>query len=186
MTRPLVNYIGIDDGPFPPDHRGDVLLVGTIYTHTRLDGLLTGKARKDGRNATERIAAMIEGSRFNPRLVLLQGIAVGGFNVIDIHGLHERIGYPVLAVVRRRPNLRRIREVLLNRVPGGARKWSLIEKAGPVEPIQGVYVQRVGLTPAQAEQVVRDTAIHGKLPEPLRVAHILAGGIVTGHSHGRA
>ena len=65
-------------------HRGDVDLVGVVYTGRRLDGVLTGRARRDGRNATDRIAGMIEGSRFNERIVLLGGIAVGGWNVVDI------------------------------------------------------------------------------------------------------
>jgi endonuclease V-like protein UPF0215 family len=30
------------------------------------------------------------------------------------------------------------------------------------------------------------TTLHGKLPEPLRIAHLIAGGIVTGKSRGRA
>ena len=35
---------------------------------------------------------------------------------------------------------------LLERVRGGARKWALIEAAGPMEPAAGVMVQRAGLS----------------------------------------
>jgi uncharacterized protein len=186
MSRPIVNLIGIDDAPFAPEHRGDVLLVGTVYTGTRLDGVVAGKARRDGADATRRIAAMVQGSRFNERLVLLGGIAVGGFNVVDIHALAEDLGYPVLVVARRKPNLRRIERALRDHVPGGERKWRLIEKAGPMEQLGEVWVQRVGLTARQAEQVLRDCTLHGKIPEPLRSAHLIAGGVTLGQSRGRA
>ena len=79
-----------------------------------------------------------------------------------------------------------IRETLLAKIPGGNRKWRLIEKAGPMEACAGVFVQRAGLSLAQAEQVVRDLTIHGKLPEPVRAAHLIAGAYAEGTSRGRA
>jgi len=178
--------MGLDDGPFPPEARGDVPLVATQFTRARLDGVLTGKARIDGRNATARIAAMIEGSKFEPRVVLLGGIAVGGFNVVDLHALHARLERPVLVVARKRPNLVRIREALLTQVPGGARKWRLIERAGPMERAGEVWVQRAGLSLRDAEQALAASTFHGKIPEPLRVAHLIAGALVEGQSRGRA
>lgn len=186
MTKPIANFAGIDDGPFELDHRGDVALVATIYTGHRLDGLVTGRARRDGRNSTAQIADMLLTSRFNPSVVLLSGIAVAGFNVIDLHELHERLERPVLTVARRQPDLSKIKHALLRTVPGGARKWSLIQKAGPMEQLGGVWVQRAGLTPGQAKQVLRASTQHGKLPEPLRTAHLIAGGMVLGHSRGGA
>jgi endonuclease V-like protein UPF0215 family len=89
-------------------------------------------------------------------------------------------------VGRKRPNLARIRAALLNHVPGGARKWRLIERAGPMEPIAGLYVQCAGIRLEDAARVLRRLAISAKLPEPLRTAHLVAGGIATGESRHRA
>ena len=188
MGRRLSNVIGVDDGPFDRAHRGDVPLLGAVYASGRLDGVLTSKVRRDGANATERVAAMIAGSPFDPhiRAVLLGGIAFAGFNVVDLAGLHARLGRPVLAVARRAPNLKAIERALCTRVPGGARKWRLIQQAGAMEPVEGVWVQRAGLTLSEAAQLLRRHRQHGKLPEPLRVAHLLAGAWVTGVSHGGA
>jgi endonuclease V-like protein UPF0215 family len=36
-----------------------------------------------------------------------------------------------------------------------------------------------------ARAVVQATTLHGNVPEPLRLAHLIAGGIATGHSRGR-
>ncbi len=186
MSRPYANFIGVDDGPFPRDHRGDVVLAGAVFTQRRLDGIVLGRARRDGRNATERIARLVEGSPFNERMVLLGGIAVGGWNVVDIHALHRRLGLPVLVVARRQPDMARIERSLLRSVPGGARKWALVQKAGPMEPCAGLWVQRAGLSPAQARQVLRDTVEHAAVPEPLRIAHLIAGAVATGTSRGSA
>jgi hypothetical protein len=43
-----------------------------------------------------------------------------------------------------------------------------------MKQVRGVYVQRVGLTPEQADAVVARFAVNGNYPEPLRVAHLVA------------
>ncbi len=188
MSRRLSNVIGVDDGPFERAHRGDVPVVGVVYAGERLDGILRTRVRRDGANATDRVADLVEGSAFDGHVqaVLLNGIALAGFNVVDIDALHRRLGRPVLVVARRAPDLAAIERALRRRVPGGARKWRLIQAAGPMEPIEGVYVQRAGLTRAEAAGLVRRHARHGLIPEPLRVAHLVAGAYVTGVSRGRA
>lgn len=189
MASPRLSHVaGFDDAPFERSHRGDVLVVGAVYSGARLEGVLSGKVRRDGVNSTATLIDLVAGSRFYPQLqaILLQGIAFAGFNVVDIHRLHEALGRPVLAVCRRHPNLDKIREALLHHVPGGRRKWRLIEKAGPMEFRAGVYVQRAGLSPTAAETLIADFARHGRLPEPLRTAHLIAGGIVHGESRHRA
>src|SRR6266545_1643311 len=81
----ISSVVGFDDFPFPRTHRGDVQVVGTVYTRLRLDGIISGRIRRDGVNATDRLTHLIRGSRFAPqlRLVMLQGIALGGFNVVE-------------------------------------------------------------------------------------------------------
>jgi endonuclease V-like protein UPF0215 family len=132
---------------------------------------------------------MVSESKFAAQLqvILLQGIALAGFNVLDLHELHERLGLPVMTVARRRPRMRKIRSALLEGgVPGGARKWRLIESAGAMEAVAGVYVQRIGLSLEQARKLIERTAVHSSIPEPLRTAHLIAGGLAAGESRGRA
>jgi endonuclease V-like protein UPF0215 family len=187
-ARVLTNVVGFDDGPFQRGRRGArVLLVGAVCARTRLDGVISGRITQDGRNATATLAALVRGSQFDRhvRAVLLNGIAFGGFNVVDIHALAAALARPVLVIARRAPRLALIRDALA-RVPGGARKWRLIEQAGAMEPLRGVYVQRAGLSLGEARDLLAATTLHGNLPEPVRLAHLIAGGIVTGKSRGRA
>lgn len=188
LARRFTHVIGFDDAPFDRDHRGDVLVVGAVYAGLRFEGVLSAKVRRDGANSTRIIAGLVRQSRFYAQLqlVLLQGIAFGGFNVVDLPALNRLIGVPVMTVVRRRPDFDGIRRALLEHVPGGARKWKLIEKAGPVEPAGRLFVQRAGISPAQAEAALAGLCGAAAIPEPLRTAHLIAGGIARGESRHRA
>lgn len=188
MARsPFSHVVGFDDAPFSRDHRGNVPVVGAVFARLRLEGVLCGRVRRDGANATDNLARLVATSKFarQLQLVMLQGIALAGFNVIDIAALHRALDLPILVVVRRRPRLDKVRSALLARVPWGASKWGLIERLGPAEPVAGVFVQRMGLTLREAGAVIGELAVHGSIPEPLRTAHLIAGAIGTGQSRGR-
>jgi uncharacterized protein len=185
----LSNVVGFDDGPFERGRgaRGKVRLIGAVCARTRLDGVLSGHVRQDGWNATDRIVELVLGSVFAGHIqaVLLGGITVGGFNVVDIHRLTGAIGRPVLVVARRLPRLEKIRRALAH-LPGQQRRWRLIERAGPMEALGPLFVQRAGLSLNEARALLAATTLHGNLPEPLRLAHLIAGGVTTGQSRGRA
>jgi endonuclease V-like protein UPF0215 family len=180
--------VGFDDAPFDRSYRGDVLVVGAVFAGTRLDGVISTRVRRDGANSTQRLIDRLTGSKYFDQLqaILLQGIAFAGFNVVDLQRLHQATGLPVLVVARHLPDFQAIREALLQRVPGGARKWRLVEAAGPMEPMVGLYVQRCGITPENTARLLAGLQQNGNLPEPLRMAHIIAGGVTTGESRHRA
>jgi endonuclease V-like protein UPF0215 family len=55
-----------------------------------------------------------------------------------------------------------------------------MERAGEV------FIQRIGIEHDQAAELVTALAINSSLPEPLRTAHLIAAGVVTGESRHRA
>jgi endonuclease V-like protein UPF0215 family len=186
--RRISHVVGFDDAPFERSHRGDVLVVGAVFAGNRLDGVISTKVRRDGANAAQRLIDCLTGSKYFDQLqaILLQGIAFAGFNVVDLQRLHQATGLPVLVVARYRPDLQAIRKALLEQVPGGTRKWRLIEAAGPMETMAALYVQRCGITPENAARLLASLQQNSQLPEPLRVAHMIAGGVTTGESRHRA
>ncbi len=163
-------------------------MIGTIFNGPRLEGVLRGKVRRDGANATRNLATLIERSRFaaSLRAVMLQGVTLAGFNVVDLPALSDRVGLPVVAVCRTRPNREKIHSALMTSVPGGARKWRLLERLGPPRRHGGVYLHHVGLTFEQAAGLVDRFAINSQLPEPLRTAHMIAGALAQGESRHRS
>lgn len=186
--RPITNVVGFDDAPFGPDHKGDVRVVGAVCSRTRLDGVLAGKVRRDGVNATDTLIELVRGGKFREhvRAVLLQGIALAGFNVVDLHRLAGELEVPVVAAVRRQPRMQRVEDALRHHTPGGAKKWKLVQAAGPLTHLGALWVQHIGLDRAQAAALLVATTLHGNVPEPLRLAHLIAGGVTTGQSRGRA
>ncbi len=162
-------------------------MVGAVYAGLRLEGVVSGRVRRDGVNATSTIVRLVSNSRFSSHLqgVLLQGIAFAGFNVVNLEKVYAMLSIPVIAIARRRPDMEAIRCALLTHVRGGARKWALIERLGPMEPVAGVFVQRAGISLTEAGELIQRLAVSSTLPEPLRTAHLIAGGIMLGESRHR-
>lgn len=187
-TRRLSNLLCVDDAPFEKNHRGDVPLVGAVMARTRLDGVMYGKVRRDGVNSTRAIETMVRTGPFREHVqaVVLSGISFAGFNVADPQALFELSGKPVLVIARHKPRYEAIRRALLGRVPGGKRKWELIERAGEMEPVESLWVQCAGMTSGEAALLIRGSRLHGPLPEGVRLAHLLGAALVRGVSHGAA
>ncbi len=64
MGKPITNVVGFDDAPFPHAHYGDVRVVGAVCSRTRLDGVLSGKVRRDGANATDELVRLVREGKF--------------------------------------------------------------------------------------------------------------------------
>ncbi|MEZ4220912.1 MAG: DUF99 family protein [Polyangiaceae bacterium] len=175
--RRISNVLGVDDAPFPRSFRGDVPILGAVCTRTRLDGVLVSRVRRDGRNATVRIAEMLEASDANEHVqaVLLEGIALAGFNVVDIHALAERLQRPVVVFSKRKPDYPAVKRALMQRVPGGAQKWQLILRAGEMQRIDDLWVQCSGIERGAVSALLQTTRREARLPEAVRYAHLIAG-----------
>jgi endonuclease V-like protein UPF0215 family len=189
--KPEMRIVGIDDSPLVSK---EVLVVGAVMRGGGwLDGLLSTHIEKDGMDATERLAMMITGSRnySQIRVVMLNGVTFGGFNVVDIEALHRRTQLPVIVITRRLPDMESIRRALENLSEPGLRYEAML-KAGAVHEVSTkwrggpVYFQCKGIQKEDAARLIVETAVHSRLPEPVRVAHIIATGVVLGESSRRA
>jgi hypothetical protein len=129
---------------------------------------------------------MIEKCKFKPQLqaILLDGIALGGFNIVDINELNKKTKLPVIVVIRKYPDFDEIKKAL--KKIGKIEKYKLIEKAGKVEKIGKIYVQIAGISLRDAEEILKICCTRSLLPEPIRVAHLIGAGIVKGESKGDA
>lgn len=180
------NIIGFDDAPFDRNSSGPVKIVGAVFAHIRFDGVLLGEITRDGEDAAYQIARITAKSKFmeHAQLIMLQGITLGGFNVVDPFYLNDQLGLPILVVSRKSPDFAAIRKALLTHIPDGNRKWGIIESLGAMEPVGSVYVQRVGLSKDEARSVIDRLCVYSQIPEPLRTAHLIAGALIEGVSRG--
>jgi uncharacterized protein len=183
----LPRVIGFDDGPFQRRPGAAVPVAGVVCSGTRFEGLVWGRVRKDGWTATQEVCRLLEGGKFLPQLhlVLLDGIAFGGFNVVDLPALAARLKLPCVAVMRRMPDLAAV-ERALRRLPRAEQRLALLKRAGPIHQLGGFTFQVQGAEPAEVAEALARVTDRGLVPEPLRLAHLIGSAVVTGESSHRA
>ena len=116
MLKKEIRVVGIDDAPFNKFKKGNVVVIGAVFRGgSWLDGILSTKVGIDGNNATKKIADMISKCKFKPQLqcIFLNGIAVGGFNVIDVEELSKKTKLPVIVIIRKNPDIEKIKKTLI-------------------------------------------------------------------------
>lgn len=179
LSKPHLRLVGVDDGAFRRRQRSAPLAAVVWSSPDRVEEVAIGRVEVDGDDATERIVAIVRAlpAVDGVRAVLLDGIAVGGFNVVDLHAVARRLGRPAIAVTRRPPDLPRIRAALFRYFPDAARRWRRLRRAPLLEvPTSGapIFAAAAGCAPEDAVAVVRRAAVVGLWPEPLRLAHLVA------------
>jgi endonuclease V-like protein UPF0215 family len=111
---------------------------------------------------------------------MLNGVTVAGFNLVDIQKLNKATGLPIISLTQDKPDLEAIHEALKN-LPDTEKRWQIIQNEGAIRAIQNkgakLYVGLAGLDVDDALVVLDTTSTRGSLPEPLRVAHLIASGI---------
>ena len=187
MLKKEIRVIGIDDSPFNKFKDKNILVVGVVMRGgSWIDGILSTKVAVDGDDATKKLIEMINKCKFKPQLqcIFLDGIAVGGFNVIDVQELSKKTKLPVVVVIRRRPNIKNIKKTLIK--INKKNKIKLIEKAGNIIQVDDIFVQLTGIDLEEARKILKVVCTRSLIPEPLRLAHLIAQGVVFGESKGRA
>ena len=185
VIKSEIRMLGVDDGKFVPHTQGSALIVGVVLRGSCwLEGVMHTNIAIDGFDATERLTLMINSSSHckQLRLVMLNGITFGGFNVVDINKLSLAINLPIIAFMRNKPDLEAIRKAL-NNLPRSDERWKMILAAGTLLEVncrgKKIYMEKAGISETDARKIVELTATRSIIPEPLRVAHLIASGTTT-------
>jgi endonuclease V-like protein UPF0215 family len=142
----------------------------------------------DGLDATEQIREMITKSPHYKqlRIVILNGITFAGLNVVDIRKLNDETGLPVIAITTRKPNLTKILEAMKH-LPDYKKRWAAVLSAGKLYSLstnigkQKIYFEISGVSDTIAKEILLLTSTRSKIPEALRVAHLVASGLTSGN-----
>ncbi len=186
-----VRILGIDDAPFKfSDEKTDVIGV-VMRIPSYIEAVLKTEVEVDGSDACDKLAKMINSSRYKEqlRLVMLDGVALGGFNVVDIHSLHEKIDLPVVTLTRERPDFIEMEKALKGHFEDWEKRLEVIKEGELVElptKHKPIFVKFVGIGLEDLKEIIELSTVRGALPEALRVAHLIATGISAGESYGRA
>lgn len=189
MTKPQFRVLGIDDAPFSfRDPQTEVVGI-VLRAPGYVEGVLMDHVAVDGRDADERLSAMIRRSRFrdNLALILLDGAALGGFNIVDLDSLHAETGIPVATVTGKEPDAGAMEKALRARFEDADERLALLRRH-KLTPIwtshKRLYVACIGMDAKDLSDAIARCTVRGSVPEPLRIAHLMATAIKKGESRG--
>lgn len=181
------HVVGIDDGPFEKDQPDPAPVVAVMMEGAAIvEAIAVGAFPVDGDAATAFLGSWITEFRFYRAMqaVILGGITIAGLGVIDVAELAQAIARPVLVVTRRRPSDSELARAL--RSAGLHDRLPLLKRSPPATRVgEGLYLAPAGIDPARAVRLLTATIGKSRLPEPLRVAHLVARALVMGESRGR-
>jgi len=186
-ARRTLRVIGFDDVPWRHRRTRAVGVVGAVCAGTRFEGMVYGTVRRDGWRATSALEALLLVGKFLPQihLVLLDGIALGGFNVVDLPRLARTLRRPCVAVMRKLPDLPAMERAAL-RLPRPEARIAVLRRAGPIH-VWGAFVYQVhGAEPREVGAALQRLTDTGNVPEALRLAHLIGGALAYGQSGRRA
>jgi endonuclease V-like protein UPF0215 family len=178
-----MRIVGVDDGAFPLHRKAKdrTLLVAVLFDNLRLLNVICGQIEVDGRDANKILQHLLRRMRFDA--VMLSGLSFAGFNVVDIASLSKSFQKPVIAVIGERPHNQAVRRALCKHFTDWKDRWSIVRSAGkmhsftPLRNEPRLYFEVQGAPPDFAKKAIASTAVISRLPEPVRVARILARGL---------
>jgi len=185
--KPQIRLLGVDDSPFTFTDKYSTVIGVIMRGGEYIEGVLSRQVTIDGSDATFVCREMIQNTRHKNQLraMLLDGIALGGFNVVDIQEIFDETELPVITVTRDEPDFKDIKKALKKNFEDWKVRFTLIKK-GDLHEIKTnynpIYIKCAGISLEEAKVIIKLSTIRGVIPEPIRVAHLIASGITRGDS----
>jgi len=174
----MKNILGIDDGGFIPNFKYlksksiSIPLFAVYCYYTKIIDIKYRNIKIDGLDATKKLLEIIKTKR--PDLILSSGVTFAGFNMIDFIKVYEKEKIPILIIIDRLPNFSEIKEALIKHFKDYKKRLEILNKLPPIQFIENLYVECIGINNEDAKRIIRELRIFSKIPEPLRLAHIVA------------
>ena len=177
----------------PIKGRKSTLLVIVVYREGIVEGVLSDKIGVDSSDSSKKIISRIRRSRFKDqvKVLALNGIALAGLNVVDVHSVSKALGVEFIILTRKKPH----KDLLIKaveRIKGESKEGTkaaiaakrdigLINGVGmlQIKKINGFYAQ------SSLDLGKSDSGLVMSAFEALRIAHLIANGVETGESKGR-
>lgn len=164
---------------FSQTSKKSVLSGIVMSTDLVIDGFVMGHSTVGGDDATDAILAMYEKlGRSDVSFLLIAGIVISLYNIVDVKRISEKIGLPVIGVTYEESA--GIEEAIKHHFPDSYEtKLAKYSKLGSRKKITlntsyNLYIRNEGCTILEAKQLLDKMTLQGSVPEPLRIAQLLA------------
>lgn len=156
------------------------ILVGIVY---RVDGIIDGftytEAEVGGLDATDKIIDLYkELGREDINYIMISGVVISLYNVIDLHHIYYTLGIPIISITYEESEglvnyfmekfPRDWHKRLLIYFKNGERKKVLLSNG------HHIFIRHIGISEREAYRLVDKATLEGKYPEPIRVARLIA------------
>jgi len=164
---------------FTETSKKSVLAGIVISTEMVIDGFVFDHSTVGGDDATEVILSMYERlDRPDVSFLLISGIVISLYNIVDVKKISEKIGLPVIGVTYEDSS--GIEDAIKHHFPKSYEsklsKYSHLEsrKKITLKTSYDLYIRNEGCTLLEAEQLLDKITLQGSVPEPLRISQMLA------------
>jgi len=178
MNKPGIRALGVAES-FSPGQKFSVLAGVVMRRDLVIDGVAYGRTSVGGDDATSAIAALFRRfGRNDINLLLVSGAILSLYNVVDVDCLHEKVGVPVVCLTYK--ETAGIADSIRRHFPeNAAAKLAAYGKLGPRRRVRlktgrSVYARVAGIGTTEAKKILDVFTLQGSVPEPVRVARLLA------------
>ena len=144
-----------------------------------IDGFVFGQCTVGGDDATGSILAMYSRlERDDISFILISGLVIAMYNIVDITMIGKKTGLPVIGVTYKKS--RGMESAIKRHFPDSydtkIEKYCKLGKRETIRLHTGydLYLRTVGCTPKEAQKLLDHFTLQGSVPEPLRVTQFLA------------
>lgn len=143
-----------------------------------VDGIVYGKATVSGTDATDSMISMYESlNRNDVNCILLDGLIISMYNIVDGEFLAAKTGIPLVALSFRKSD--GLEEILRARFEDWESRLERYARLGEREQVtlatgKDVFARCWGIETKPAISILNAFTLQGTLPEPIRIAKIAA------------
>ena len=164
---------------FSQNSKKSILSGIVMSTDLVIDGFVFGHSTVGGDDATDAILEMYEKlDRQDISFLLISGIVISLYNIIDMKKISEKIGLPVIGVTYEESS--GIEDAIKHHFPESYKskltEYSKLEsrKKITLHTSYNLYVRNEGCTVLEAKQLLDKITLQGSIPEPLKITQLLA------------
>lgn len=178
MNKKGIRVLGVAES-FRKGQTHSVLAGAVMRGDLVVDGIVYGSSTVGGDDATASIAHMYRRlGRNDINLVMLAGCILSMYNIVDVDGLSKMVGLPLVCLTYKETS--GIESAIASHFPGHeTKKLEAYRRLGPREKIRlpsgySLFARRSGIGPADLRSVLGMFTLQGAVPEPVRLAKLIA------------
>lgn len=178
LNKPGIRALGVAES-FRQGQKSSVLAGVVMRSDYIIDGVAYGRTRVGGSDATDAVASLHRKlARNDINLVMVSGAILSLYNIVDVDRLSAKTKLPVVCLTYK--ETAGIEDSIRRHFPEGAEeKLQAYRKLGERTAIKlrtgkRVFVRTSQLEKGETKRVLDGFTLQGSIPEPVRVAKLLA------------